>query len=202
LIVQPFDAGQCDAGARLLAAAFRDNPLNRAVLGGSPRRRERANFSGIRASLPVALAHGKVLKAEDAMGLAGVLIAAAPQEFPFPPPSAVRRISLAWVQGLRASKRWAEVFETLCEVHPVAPLHYLATLGVAPHRQGRGIGGRLLTRWLNSVDRDRASAYLETDRPSNTHFYAGFGFRVVRRLEVHGTTVWCMERPPTPARSN
>lgn len=202
MIVQPFDAGQCEEGARLLAAAFRDNPLNRAVLGGSPRRRERANFSGLRASLPVALAHGEVLRAQDAAGLAGVLIAAPPREFPFPPPSPLRRMFATWAQGLRASQRWAEVFDTLCEVHPVAPHHYLATLGVAPHRQGRGIGGRLLSRWLRSVDRDRASAYLETDRPGNTHFYAGFGFRVVRRLELHGTTVWCMERPPTPDRSH
>ncbi len=201
MIVRPLDSSLCDEGARLLARTFRDNPLNRAVLGGSARRRERANFSGIRASLPVAVEHGEVLQAADAQGLAGVLISAGPREFPFPPPNFARRFASFWVQGRRASNRWAEVFETLCALHPVAPHWYLATLGVASHRQGRGIGGRLLSRWLHRVDRDRSNAYLETDRFENLRFYRAFGFQVVRELNLHGATIWCMERSPTPRRA-
>jgi len=70
----PVDEG--DAAAGLLARAFRDNPLNRAVIeSDDPGRRERVNRAGMRALVPSALRHACVLAARDARGLAGVLIA-------------------------------------------------------------------------------------------------------------------------------
>ena len=44
----------------MLARAFRDNPLNRAVVGGSERRRVRSNRAGVAAYLPTALESARV----------------------------------------------------------------------------------------------------------------------------------------------
>ena len=55
--------------AEVLALAFRDNPLNRAVIGGSEARRLRANRAGMRASLIAALPAAVVLIAPEGMDI-------------------------------------------------------------------------------------------------------------------------------------
>ena len=54
--------------AEVLALAFRDNPLNRAVIEGSEARRLRANRAGMRASLSAAVPSAVVLVAPDETG--------------------------------------------------------------------------------------------------------------------------------------
>ncbi|UCE86992.1 MAG: GNAT family N-acetyltransferase, partial [Deltaproteobacteria bacterium] len=179
----------------VLARAFRDNPLNTAVLEShSPSARQRCNAHGMRAFLPVARAHGYTLTARLGERLTGVLVAAPPSGYPLPPPRAITRLRTILGQGLRAARRWGHVFETLKEYHPSDPHWYLATLGVAPDHQGRGIGTALLGRWLARVDADRSASYLETDRSENLPFYERAGFAVVTDARVFGTPVWLMQR--------
>ncbi|NNL85640.1 MAG: GNAT family N-acetyltransferase [Myxococcales bacterium] len=183
------------AAADLLARAFRDNPLNRALLRGGESHRERANHAGLRATLPVSLRHGEILCASERRELAGVLIAAPPGSFPFPAPPVPKRLRAMWAQGARASQRFASLFEMLCARHPVVPHWYLATLGVEPERQGGGIGSRLLEAWLADVDRRVGTAYLETDRESSRRFYESVGFGVVDSFVFCGVRLWQMQRP-------
>lgn len=186
---------------QVLARAFRDSPLNVAVIGTDPERRLRANLHGAMALLPVALAQGLVLVAREGGAARGLLVATPPFGWPLPAPSLRAQLRRVLGQGLRVARRWGLVFEALARVHPREPHWYLATLGVDPVAQGRGVGSALLAHWLAGVDADAVPAWLETDRQANVGFYRRAGFEVARRTEVLGTPVWCMARPERPAHS-
>jgi ribosomal protein S18 acetylase RimI-like enzyme len=82
--------------------------------------------------------------------------------------------------------------------HPPMPKHfYLAALGVAPARQGKGLGSRLMQPVLELCDADRVPAYLESSKESNIAFYARHGFRVTREIALpRGPTIYAMWREP------
>lgn len=85
--------------------------------------------------------------------------------------------------------------------HPADPRHfYLATLGVVPELQGRGVGSRLMRPVLELCDREGVPAYLESSKESNIAFYARHGFRVTRELKLpRGPTMYAMWREPLGA---
>jgi GNAT superfamily N-acetyltransferase len=156
--------------ASLLARAFRDNPLNVAVIGGTAERRLRVNLHGMRALLPTAARWARVAAADRSGRMLGGV-----------------------------TRRWAAVFRALDALHPREPHWYLATLGVDPDAQGEGIGGALASSLLEWADRDALPAYLETDRPENVSFYERLGFRVEQEVEVLGAPIWRMLRPAASA---
>lgn len=180
----------------MLARAFRDNPLNLAVIGGSPRRRERANRAGVTAYLPTALERARVTTVRAGGALAGVLVATPPWRWPIPGPTLTGFARLLWGQGLRVARRWGEVSRELRSHHPQGPLWYLATLGVEPAHWGRGAGQALLRDFVAQVDADGSGAYLETDRRELAGFYERAGFRVEQEIAVYGVPVLLMERRP------
>lgn len=180
----------------MLARAFRDNPLNRAVIGGSARRRVRANRAGVAAYLPIALERARVTTVREGGALAGVLVATPPWRWPIPGPSLAGFVRLLWGQGFRVARRWGEVSRELRRHHPQGPIWYLATLGVEPERWGRGAGHALLADFVAQVDADGSGAYLETDRRELAAFYERAGFRVEREIAVYGVPVLLMERRP------
>jgi len=187
--------GELPAAQRVLARAFQDNPLNRAVIGSSARRRLRANLHGMRAHLPQADRHGLLLSARAEEQLVGVLSSTPPGAYPLPPPSVAVRLRCLLGQGLLVAHRWARVYELLQDHHPVERHWYLGTLGVEPELWGRGVGTELLSVWLRMVDADAAPAYLETDAAGNVGFYRRAGFEVVEEIRVLGVTIWTMRRP-------
>jgi ribosomal protein S18 acetylase RimI-like enzyme len=199
--VGPLDPSELDLAAGVLARAFRDNPLNRAVIRADEARRVRSNRAGVRAYLPLALerAHVAVARADDA--LIGVLVATPPWRWPLPPPGPLDWLRLVWGQGFAVVSRWSEVSRQLREHHPGQPHWYLATLGVEPPASRRGAGGALLAELVARVDEDRARAYLETDRPELAPFYGRAGFEVREEIKVLGVPVLLMERPVRSKRS-
>ena len=78
------------------------------------------------------------------------------------------------------------------------PHWYLMALGVAPEKQGRGIGSALLARGLARADGSGSPAYLETFRERTARLYARRGFEVVGRAKVGrtGPTFTTMARHP------
>src|SRR5271166_1398555 len=186
-----------DPAAGLLARAFESNPLNLAAIRSpDAARRRRCNLQGMRCLLPVARVHGLVLAASLEGQLAGVLVAAPPFSYPFPPAPLWPRMRTVFSQGLAVARRWREAFESLDACHPTTPHWYLGTLGVEPSLQGRGVGTALAQNWLARVDPDGVAAYLETDRAENLLFYARLGFRPVAAFQVLGAPVTAMERAP------
>ncbi len=193
--VAPLSRAELGAAAGVLARAFRDNPLNRAVIGGSERRRVRANRAGVAAYQPLALERARVAAARGEGGaLAGVLVATPPWRWPIPGPGLPGLLRLLWGQGFGVARRWGEVARELRRYHPQGPVWYLATLGVEPSLWGRGVGRALLADFVAQVDADDAPAYLETDRLDLEPFYARVGFAVCDRIEVSGVPVLLMQR--------
>jgi ribosomal protein S18 acetylase RimI-like enzyme len=189
-------AGEREPAVRVLARAFRDNPLNVAVVGaGDPERRLRSNAHGLRSLIPVAHAHGGVRALRADGRLSAVLIATAPGAHPLPPAPLYARLRCLFGQGLGVARRWAEVFHQLAPLHPAEPHWYLGTLGVDPPRQHRGLGRALLADWLAEVDQGESCAYLETDRPENVAFYERAGFVALGETQIFSVRVWRMRRP-------
>jgi len=205
--VGTLEPGDRSEATEVLARAFRDNPLNRAVIASAdPARRLRSNRYGMRSLLPVAVEHGRVLSVRSERRLVGVLISTPPGGYPLPPPSLGSRVRCLLGQGVRVAHRWSCVFETLAVRRSSEPLWYLGTLGVDPSCQGGGFGSALLAAWLEEVDRDTSPACLETDVRANIAFYARAGFQVEEELSLLGTLVWRMRRPgrvcETPTRTD
>jgi GNAT superfamily N-acetyltransferase len=82
--------------------------------------------------------------------------------------------------------------------HPKRPEHlYLATLGVKPSHQGRGLGSLLLGPALALCDREGLPAYLESSKERNVAFYARHGFRQTREIKLpRGPVLYAMWREP------
>ncbi|KXK59367.1 GCN5 family acetyltransferase [Micromonospora rosaria] len=88
--------------------------------------------------------------------------------------------------------------ESACApLRPTAPVFLLATVGVRPDRQGRGLGERVLRPGLAEADRAGVPAALETSSASNVRFYQRLGFTVTGDVTVEGggPRVWGMRRP-------
>lgn len=176
-----------------LAAAFRDNPLNRAVLERRPAQRLASNRAGMHALLPLARRFGHLWQCGD--GAAGVIVAP-PDAYPFPPPSLPVELRTLWVQGFRARSRWASVFDHLRMRHPTDSHWYVATLGVRPDAQRQGLGRALLARVADAADHAGEPIYLETDREENVGFYERAGFKICAKSRVFDVPLWHMRRAP------
>jgi len=71
------------------------------------------------------------------------------------------------------------MFEQMGHYHPSVPHWYLPLIGVAPERQGQGVGAALLTHALARCDADRLPAYLEATSNASVPLYRRHGFEVV-----------------------
>lgn len=197
LSIAPLATSELSQAVDVLARAFRDNTLNRAVTRAEdPASRLRSNRYGMRALLPVAIQHGHVLVAKMDGAVVAGLVSSRPNRFPLPPPPVLSRLRCLLGQGWRIAHRWGEVFEVLEMLHPNEPHWYLGTLGVDPSAQDRGVGAALLSNWLSEVDRDGAPAYLETDTESNIGFYERVGFGLDGETSILGVPIWRMRRIP------
>jgi ribosomal protein S18 acetylase RimI-like enzyme len=62
--------------------------------------------------------------------------------------------------------------------------YYIMTVGVLPERQGMGIGKKLMTKALETVDANKMPCYLETQNQNNVPIYQRLGFEVVSDKEI------------------
>lgn len=79
---------------------------------------------------------------------------------------------------------------------------YLMALGVAPSKQGHGLGTALLQPILSRANTENLPCYLETFTERMVRFYAKHGFTVVaeERLPNAGPVFWAMVREPQTLR--
>jgi ribosomal protein S18 acetylase RimI-like enzyme len=71
-------------------------------------------------------------------------------------------------------------------------------IGVEPARQGKGVGGKLLSAVLGRLDTTSVPAYLETSTEANVAWYRHHGFEVQHEIRpaADGPPVWTMWREP------
>jgi ribosomal protein S18 acetylase RimI-like enzyme len=70
--------------------------------------------------------------------------------------------------------------------HPREPHFYLQSIGVAPERQGQGLGKALMQPVLERCDRERVPAFLETAQERNLPLYRSRGFQELSRARLSG----------------
>lgn len=189
--------------ARVLARAFEVDPAYRHVLPGADREDGLARlFTGM---LSVHLPHrctfvwreaGAVRAAATVRPAGGVPIGAA----------AMLRHGLlpfGWACGPRAVRRllWLKgVYDALEAGLASGPHHLVHLVGVAPDRQGAGVGGALVAGALGRACVPGVPAVLTTHLERNVVFYRRLGFEVVFDRPVTPPDappwrVWGMRRP-------
>ena len=183
--------------ALILGRAMRDNPMHvRAFAISDAERRSRAlERFFLRVLLGLhqrGLIYGAYLD-NELVGVCGI----ARPGFCQPAPLEKLRVLPAVVFGNPPGTALRVLNWTDAWAHrdPAEPHWHLGPVAIEPSVQRQGIGSALLTAFCGHIDADGATAYLETDRQANVHFYQKFGFAVVAEAEVMGVPNWFMSRP-------
>ena len=178
---------------RVLADAFRDDPVG-AWMAPDPATRvaRLTRFFELQADA-FSLPHGEVLRAGDA----GAALWMPPGRWQAPPLLLLRNLPR---MGRVFGRRTTLMLRGLSRVehdHPRELHWYLPFVGVSSAHQGRGTGSALLAPVLERCDREGVPAYLEATSPRNRALYLRHGF--VDRHEIalpEGPTLWGMWREP------
>lgn len=181
------------AAARLLGRAYRDNPLNVALLGDDPEVRTRAGVK-IQAAR-IAAMEGAVVARRDGeiVGVYGVE----------PPGGLVmsaegrRQMASAFAEaGPGVMALAGEMLAGFAQHSPRGQHWKLGPVAVEPALQGSGIGKRMVEHFCARMDARQLEATLDTDRPENVRLYERYGFEVVTEAPVLGVQMWFMRRAP------
>jgi ribosomal protein S18 acetylase RimI-like enzyme len=186
----------------VLTAAFLEDPLYRALIPGAEDRR-RSLQSLWSALITTSNRYGVVDSTPDIAGVACWLAPGKADLGPWP----MLRTGLALPRAMLqfpadSRKKFLEMVSATDRIrrqHMPHPHWYLWALAVDPARQGRGIGGALLSATLQRADAGALPCYLETETESNVAFYTRRGFEVVHAGEIVGLRLWSMVRAPRPS---
>ncbi|MEV0946108.1 GNAT family N-acetyltransferase [Rhodococcus sp. NPDC049939] len=88
----------------------------------------------------------------------------------------------------------ARAEELIAPLRPSEPVWFLATVGVDPASQGRGLGRAVLGPGMRAAHAQGFPMYLETSLESNVGFYHRLGFDVVGSVDLPdgGPRTWAM----------
>ncbi|GAB3477423.1 GNAT family N-acetyltransferase [Nocardiopsis coralliicola] len=189
--VRPATAADLPAIADTLGAAFTDYAWCRWSLpdeGYAERLRAVQRYFAAEVGLP----YGKVWTADSG---AAVAVWSTPDRTP--PPDVFTADEITALYGDRGSAV-AEAEAVLDRYRPQYPCWFLATVGVRPEEQGRGLGRAVLAPGIQGAQAAGVPAFLETASLDNVALYQRLGFRVTAEVELPGGAprTWCMERSP------
>ncbi len=186
--------------ARVLAAAFVDDPVWSAV---GPRRRRhralanRASFWGI---VRACGRHGARIRLArrpgGPPGVLGATIAFDPGSWPIPERAAAWELGWGLLAGPAPLVRGLRDDGAMRAAHVEHPHVYLWFIGVDPDLHGGGVGRALMAELHRHADRCGLPVYLETGTEANVAFYSAHGYE--RRGEIElpsGARMWKLERP-------
>jgi GNAT superfamily N-acetyltransferase len=98
--------------------------------------------------------------------------------------------------------RLSEMGRAMAEHHPTDPHWYLLAIGVLPDRQGRGLGGDLLSFTLCELLPTDLPAYLEATSPRSRILYQRAGFVELNAFATSDSpTLWGMWLPAPDSES-
>jgi GNAT superfamily N-acetyltransferase len=195
VVIRTADASDREAVVRLLDAAFQDDPVSGWIFPGEEERRT-THPRLMAAFVDIVLAEGRVEVTEDGAACALWL--------PVPAESADGHADEDGFAQLREAvdpdnERIELIGRLTADVHPAGRAHeYLWMIGVAPERQGEGLGTALIESVLERCDRDGVPAYLEASCARSRGLYERLGFELVDRpLDLpDGPQMWPMWREP------
>jgi len=183
--------------ADVFAAAFRDYPVMRFVLGP-----EGADDAGRLRALVTYFTERRFLRGHLVLGVRreGALVAAAnvdpPARGPVTDALRERTTALRALVGDAAMER-LDLFATSADPYePAGPHWHLGMIGVRPEWQGHGLGRILLehVHALSAADPTSLGVTLTTERPGNVELYRHFGYEVLGRATLPGLESWVMVR--------
>jgi len=190
----PREARPSDLGpaADALAAAFADYPFTRHTIAADGHR-ERVRRAQRMYLERVGLPHGRVWVCGDGdVDAAAVWTTPATDVRLFAELAPLARE----IAGDRAAA--SEAAALVLQPHrPAEPVWFLATVGVRPERQGRGLGWSVLVPGLRAADAEGLPCFLETSAEANVRFYRRLGFEVAAEVDLPdgGPRTWAMRRP-------
>lgn len=183
---------------RVLSRAFEADPLYRFLVPPGPRRDERLKglFQLILRHLSDDWREVFTTNETDAVAL---WLRPGMQKVP-PLRQALLLPAFARVLGVRAMPPGLRVMAHMDALHArfaPEPHFYLSILGVAPERQGKGLGTQLLGPMFERCDRERQRIYLETAQPRNVPYYERHGFKLLGETKhSEFPTLFSMARAP------
>ncbi len=188
-----------DTVVRLLDEAFQDDPVSGWVFPGEEYRR-RTHHRLMGAFTDIVLADGWIDLTEDGAACALWLSVPGEEDAPEEPAEDAEDVPAQVREAVDPDNERVESIARLTEdIHPSGPAHaYLWMIGVAPQRQGEGLGTALIASVLDRCDRDGLPAYLEASSERSKGLYERLGFACTGRV-LHlpdGPRMWPMWREP------
>lgn len=186
---------------RLLDEAFQGDPVSGWVFPGLEDRR--AKHPGLMAAFTdIVLAAGRIDVTED--GSACALWLSMPADEGHDDHDAVDEGPAQVREAVDPDNERIETIGRLtAAVHPTGRAHeYLWMIGVAPGRQGEGLGTALIEAVLDRCDREGLPAYLEASSARSRKLYERLGFEPAGPvLDLpDGPAMWPLWREPRPHR--
>jgi len=197
--IKPIKKETARQATRLLVKAFLDNPVSVHVFDNfTPEKREKkltTLYSGfVTTAIDCGVADAVYFNGE----LAGISLAYPPGSYPFSIWTWLRNGMGALFLGVRYTWRLALLDFVIEKKHIPEKHWYLFLLGVAPHLQGKGLGGRLVSAMTEQADLNALPCYLETDRPENINFYKSQGYQLIGEETISSLDnlkIWYLKRP-------
>ncbi|OPX65005.1 N-acetyltransferase [Methanoregula sp. PtaB.Bin085] len=92
-------------------------------------------------------------------------------------------------EGFNRLMSFSDRVDALHAQHLSVPHIYLFFIGVDPVNQGQGLAGKLIRPMLERLDARGFPCYLNTQNEKNVGLYEHFGFRVVDRQMIPGSSI-------------
>ena len=190
--------GELRAAARVLGAAFLDDPISTAI---GPRRRSHRRITGPVSFMGILVASrrhgGRITVARDASErVLGVSVSFEPGAWPIPEGALAYELGWLLLAGPMPARRGLDFDRRIRAAHVPHPHVYLWFLAVDPAFQSRGVGRALLAELHAESAGFEVPTYLETGKMENVTYYASNGYEVIGDLKLStGRPMWLMERP-------
>ncbi|WP_432054187.1 GNAT family N-acetyltransferase [Streptomyces sp. bgisy022] len=182
---------------RLLDAAFQDDPVSSWVFPGEEYRRT-THHRLMAAFTDIVMADGRIDLTED--GSACALWLPVPADDPGDGPAGEDDGPASVREAVDPGNERVELIGRLTAgIHPGGRAHaYLWMIGVAPGRQGEGLGTALMAAALDHCDRTGRPAYLEASSARSRRLYERLGFEPLGEPLAlpDGPYMWPMWREP------
>jgi GNAT superfamily N-acetyltransferase len=202
--VTPLAPRLVNAAGRVLGKAFRNDPAMMALLDGlDGNERERRLGWYYSDCLSACCRRGWPLGIQDRGRTVAAAVIYPPGTYPLPWMEELRiDLAILWRGGLFKEKNWRVAIRgtamqnEMDRDHPKQAHYYLQWIGVAPDRQGQGLGSRIIGQLAARADREQVGCYLETANQRNVPFYQRFGYRTAVTKMIKGVRGWFMWRDP------